>query len=116
MRQTAVVLNVEKMKQETENEIELYSRLFEVSHQLIGQTIEEVHFYLETANKDFTEQPNDYGKSLLNGIDLKTSDLTFSIGIGLQILGMDCGLTLEKRLILNIFKNLSDLFVSIQIF
>ena len=68
------------MKQEIENDIELYNRQFELSKQLIGQTIEEVHFYLETTDQDFTEQPNDYGKSLLKGIDLKTSDLTFSIG------------------------------------
>ena len=63
-----------------DNKIELYSKQFELSNQLIGQTIEEVHFYLETTDESFSEQPNDYGKSLLNGIDLKTTELTFSIG------------------------------------
>jgi len=62
------------------NEIELYTKQFELSKQLIGQTIEKVHFYLETTDEGFSEQSNDYGKSLLNGIDLKTSGLTFSIG------------------------------------
>jgi hypothetical protein len=84
------------MKPETENDIEIYSRQFELSNQLIGQTIEEVHFYLETTDKDFTEQPNDYGKSLLNGIDLKTSDLTFSIGNRFTNLGYGLRIDIGK--------------------
>jgi len=82
------------MKPEIENDIELYTRQFELSNQLIGQTIEAVLFYLEPTDKDFTEQPNDYGKSLLNGIDLKTSELTFSIGNRFTNLGY--GLRLDK--------------------
>lgn len=81
------------MKQEIENYIKLYTRQFELSNQLLGQTIEEVVFYLETTDKDFTEQPNDIGKSLLNGIDLKTSDVTFSLGNRFTSLG--CGLRLD---------------------
>jgi len=85
------------MKPVIDKDIELYTRQFELSNQLIGQTIEEVHFYLETTDKDFSEQPNDYGKSLLNGIDLKTSELTFSIGNRFTNLGyglqMDIGKT-----------------------
>ena len=92
------------MKPEIENDIELYSRQFELSNQLIGQTIEEVHFYLETTDKDFTEQPNDYGKSLLNGIDLKTSDLTFSIGNRFTNLGYGLRIDIGKTSDLEYFQ------------
>lgn len=92
------------MKPEIAYDIELYTRQFELSNQIVGQTIEEILFYLETTDKNFTEQPNNYGNSLLNGIDLKTSDLTFSIGNRFTNLGVDYGLILEKRLILSAFK------------
>lgn len=62
------------------NDIELYSRQFENGKKLIGQTILEVDFYLEKTDKDFTEQPNEFGKSLLNGINIKTDTETYSIG------------------------------------
>ena len=62
------------------NDIELYSRQFENSNKLIGQTIQEVDFYLEETDKDYTEQPNEFGKSLLNGIDIKTDLETYSVG------------------------------------
>ena len=61
-------------------DIELYSRQFENTNKLIGQTIREVDFYLEKKDRDFTEQPNEFGKSLLNGIDIKTDLETYSIG------------------------------------
>ncbi|MBV6462526.1 MAG: hypothetical protein HJHJAOHD_02700 [Flavobacteriales bacterium] len=61
-------------------DIELYSRQFENTNKLIGQTIREVDFYLEKNDTDFTEQPNEFGKSLLNGIDIKTDLETYSIG------------------------------------
>lgn len=64
----------------TSNNIELYARQFENKNKLIGQTVRQVIFYLEGTDKDFTEQPNEFDKSLLNGIEKKTDDLTFSIG------------------------------------
>ena len=93
------------MKQEIVNDIELYSRQFELSNQLIGQTIEEVYFYLETTDKDFTEQPNDYGKSLLNGIDLITSDMTFSIGNRFTNLGYGLRIDIGKTPDLEYFQD-----------
>jgi hypothetical protein len=68
------------MKIKTNNDMILYSQQFENSNKLIGQEIKEIVFYLEPTDKNFTEQPNDYGKSLLNGIDLKTKKETYSIG------------------------------------
>lgn len=68
------------MKQKINRVIGSYERQFELTRQLVGQTITDVCFYLEDQDKDFTEQPNDFGKSLLNGIDIRTSELTFSIG------------------------------------
>ena len=92
------------MKPEIAYDIELYTRQFELSNQIVGQTIEEILFYLETTDKNFTEQPNNSGNSLLIGIDLKTSDLTFSIANRFTNLGVDYSLILEKRLILSAFK------------
>jgi hypothetical protein len=68
------------MKTEINHDMELYSQQFENKNKLIGQTISKVIFYLEESDKDFTEQPNKFGKSLLNGIDIQTNELTFSIG------------------------------------
>jgi hypothetical protein len=62
------------------NNIERYSKQFENTNKLVGQTISEIVFYLEETDKDFTEQPNEFGKSLLNGIDIKTGVEAFSIG------------------------------------
>ncbi len=93
------------MKQVIVNDIELYSRQFELSKQLIGRSIEEVHFYLEATDEDFTEQPNDYGKSLLNGIDLITSDLTFSIGNRFTNLGYGLRLDIGKSTELEYFQD-----------
>ena len=59
---------------------ELYNRQFENKNKLVGQTIKEIIFYLEDADKDFTEQPNKFGKSLLSGFDIKTDKEVFSIG------------------------------------
>ena len=53
---------------------------FKNKGKLVGQTIKQIIFYLEETDKDFTEQPNEFGKSLLNGIDIKTSQESFSIG------------------------------------
>jgi hypothetical protein len=52
-----------------------------LSDELIGKTIENVFFYLEESDTEFTEQPNKYGKSLLQGIDLITTEnQVYSIG------------------------------------
>ena len=59
---------------------ELYSQQFKNKDRLVGQTIKEIIFYLEETDKEFTEQPNEYGKSLLSGIDIKTNKEIFSIG------------------------------------
>ena len=58
-------------------EIELYSRQFETIDKLVGQTISEIKFYLEDSDQDLTEQPNEFGKSLLNGIDIKVNGQIF---------------------------------------
>ena len=62
------------------NDKELYSQQFKNKNKLVGQTIKEIIFFLEETDKDFTEQPNEYGKSLLSGIDIKTGNEIFSIG------------------------------------
>ena len=62
------------------NDIDLYSRQFENKNKLVGQRINRITFYLEQTDKDFTEQPNDFGKSLLNGIDIETDREVYSIG------------------------------------
>lgn len=59
---------------------ELYSRQFENKNKLVGQIINEIIFYLDDTDKDFTEQPNKFGKSLLSGFDIKTDKEVFSIG------------------------------------
>jgi len=62
------------------NDRELYNRQFENKNKLVGQIINEIIFYLDDTDKDFTEQPNKFGKSLLNGFDIKTGKEVFSIG------------------------------------
>ncbi|MEA5429702.1 hypothetical protein [Arcicella lustrica] len=47
---------------------------------MINAKIDSIQFYLEKTDIDFTEQPNNYGKSLLNGIDIYTTNGLFSIG------------------------------------
>ena len=72
---------------------DLYSQQFKNKDRLVGQTIKEIIFYLEETDKEFTEQPNEYGKSLLSGIDIKTNKETFSIGNRYTNLGY--GLSIE---------------------
>lgn len=96
------------MKQETENDIELYAKQFRLSNELLGTTIEEVIFYLEATDVDFTEQPNDYGHSLLNGIDIKTSKLTFSIGNRYTNLGYGLGIAIGSTAELEYFQEPKD--------
>ncbi len=88
------------MKTRTDNDIELYTRQFANSKRLVGQTIREILFYLEPSDIDYTEQPNSYGKSLLNGIDILTETETFSIGNRYTNLGY--GLSIDKEHTLNV--------------
>lgn len=84
----------------TNNDIEIYSRQFKNSQLLIGQKIKEILFYLELSDNNYTEQPNNYGKSLLNGIDIKTETEIFSIGNRFTNLGY--GLSIDKESTLNL--------------
>jgi hypothetical protein len=59
---------------------ELYAPLFDITHSLIGLKIEEVLFYLDDNDMDFTEQNNEFGKSLLSGFDVKIAGVYYSIG------------------------------------
>ncbi len=79
----------------TKHDKELYIQQFENKDKLVGQTISQVIFYLEDDKHDFTEQENDFGKSLFNGIDIKTKDLTFSIGNRYSGLGYGLSIDLE---------------------
>ncbi len=83
----------------TNSNLGLCSQQFENANKLIGQTIKHVVFYLESSDRDFTEQPNEFGKSLLNGIDVQTTEQTFSIGNRYSDLGyglsIDIGRTIE---------------------
>jgi hypothetical protein len=84
------------MKDELENNIEIYSRQFELSDELIGKTISKIVFYLEESDKEFTEQPNKFGKSLLQGIDIRTiENQTYSIGNRFTNLGY--GLRIDRE-------------------
>ncbi|MFN5786133.1 MAG: hypothetical protein ACK457_09180 [Flavobacteriia bacterium] len=64
----------------SENELELYNQQFHHLKNLVGKTIYEIVFYLEETDETQTEQPNKFGKSLLNGIDLKVGKVYYSIG------------------------------------
>jgi len=60
--------------------LEKYKIQFDNSRLLVNSKIVSIQFYLEKTDEDFTEQPNKYGKSLLNGIDINTTNGLFSIG------------------------------------
>ena len=75
-------------------DIELYSRQFEYTTKLVGQTVDNISFYLEESDQNLTEQPNEFGKSLLNGIDIKVNDQTYSIGNRFTDLGY--GLSIDQ--------------------
>ncbi len=64
----------------SEEEIILYKSQFNHLNGLIGKTIESVYMYLEMTDVCFSEQPNIYGKSLFNGIDLFIDNQSYSIG------------------------------------
>jgi hypothetical protein len=64
----------------TTEEINEYDKLFKTCQTFVGQTIEQVTFYLDEEDLDFNEQPNEYGKSLLNAIELRISGKTYCLG------------------------------------
>lgn len=64
----------------TTEEINEYDKLFKTCQTFIGQTIEQVTFYLDEDDLDFNEQPNEYGKSLFNAIELRISGQTYCLG------------------------------------
>lgn len=57
-----------------------YDKLFKTCQTFVGQKIERVIFYLDEDDIDFNEQPNEYGKSLLNAIEIKISGQTYCLG------------------------------------
>lgn len=64
----------------TKEEIDEYDKLFKTCQTFVGQTIEQVTFYLDEDDLDFNEQPNEYGKSLLNAIEIRISGQTYCLG------------------------------------
>ena len=64
----------------TKVEIDEYDKLFKTCQTFVGQTIEQVTFYLDEDDLDFNEQPNEYGKSLLNAIEIRISGQTYCLG------------------------------------
>jgi hypothetical protein len=64
----------------TTKETNEYDKLFKTCQTFVGQKIERVIFYLDEDDIDFNEQPNAYGKSLLNAIEIKISGQTYCLG------------------------------------
>jgi hypothetical protein len=64
----------------TTEEINEYDKLFKTCQTFVGQTIEQVIFYLDEDDLDFNEQSNEYGKSLLNAIELRISGQIYCLG------------------------------------
>lgn len=64
----------------TTEETNEYDKLFKTCQTFVGQKIERVIFYLDEDDIDFNEQPNAYGKSLLNAIEIKISGQTYCLG------------------------------------
>jgi hypothetical protein len=68
------------MKSWSDGDIELYSSLFNIAGSLVGCQVKEVLLYLDSTDFQYSEQPNKYGKSLLNGFDLVVNDKFYAIG------------------------------------
>jgi hypothetical protein len=64
----------------TTEKINEYDKLFKTCQSFVGQKVEQVNFYLDEDVIEFNEQPNEYGKSLLNAIELKISGQTYCLG------------------------------------
>ena len=57
-----------------------YDNLFKTCQTFVGQKIERIIFYLDEDDIDFNEQSNEYGKSLLNAIEIEISGHTYCLG------------------------------------
>ncbi|MEN9442122.1 MAG: hypothetical protein RLZ33_2199 [Bacteroidota bacterium] len=68
------------MIDQTDSDLELYKQQFDNLNHLVGKAIDEIVLYLEATDENYSEQPNVYGKSLLNGLDIKVGDIYYSIG------------------------------------
>ncbi len=64
----------------TPEEMNEYNKVFKTCQRFIGQKIEQINFYLDEDDVDYNEQPNEYGKSLLNAIEFKISGQTYCLG------------------------------------
>ena len=64
----------------TPDDIKLYTQQFDNLNRLVGKSINEIVFYIEATDTEFTEQPNTFGKSLFNGIDINVKNTYLSIG------------------------------------
>lgn len=78
----------------TQDDKELYSQQFNNLNKLVGQTIDQIVFYLEPTDNVLSEQPNIYGKSLFNGIDFKAGTTFYSVGC--RFIGSHYGLTISE--------------------
>ncbi len=79
-----------------------YGKQLDFARNLNGQEIQKVEYYLEKDETTFSEQPNKYGHSLLNGVNIHTKDYTFSIRNGfydMMGLSMNIGKTTEFEFI-----------------
>ena len=83
-----------KMADLTSNDIKLYSQQFDNLNKLLGKPFDEIIFYLDETDKDFSEVQNAYGKSLLTGIDLKVGGNFYSIGC--RFTDVHYGLTISE--------------------
>lgn len=78
----------------TTDDTKLYSQQFDNLNRLVGKRIDEIVFYLDDIDKDFSEVENLYGKSLHTGIDIKVDNIYFSIGC--RFTDIHYGLTISE--------------------
>lgn len=64
----------------TTDDIKLYSQQFDNLNRLVGKRIDEIIFYLNEGDKEFSEVENRFGKSLHSGIDIQVDNVFYSIG------------------------------------
>ncbi len=60
--------------------LERHSEQFEIIKSLKGKVITKITLYLDPEDENYSEQPNPYGLSLFNGIDLEIGNEILSIG------------------------------------
>lgn len=72
---------------------EIYKEQFNFAKNIVGDKILAVEYYLEESDTNFTEQPNEFGHSLFNGINIITDNQTFTIYNGFN---NDHGLKMQK--------------------